>query len=44
MIAALESQMPAHSVPPSMIQTLEDLEDELVVLLDELNRDGETNA
>ena len=44
MIEALESQIPAHSVPVSMIQTLEDLEDELAVLMKELDQEGETNA
>jgi hypothetical protein len=28
-IAALKSQWPAHSVPPSLLQQLEDLEDTL---------------
>jgi len=28
-IADLEARLPAHSVPPSMIETLEELEEEL---------------
>jgi hypothetical protein len=31
-IAALKRQWPAHSVPPSLLQRLDDLEDELVLV------------
>jgi hypothetical protein len=43
-IEELESQLPAHSVPPSMIQTLEQLEDELAVEIKKLNQKGDSNA
>lgn len=34
LIADLKSRWPAHSVPPAMIQELDDLEDELAELRD----------
>jgi uncharacterized small protein (DUF1192 family) len=37
-IEQLRRQFPAHSIPPSMLQRLDDLEDELKRLLDERNR------
>jgi uncharacterized protein YydD (DUF2326 family) len=43
-IEELESQLPAHSMPPSMIQTLEQLEDELAVEIKKLNQEGDSNA
>jgi hypothetical protein len=38
-IAALEKQLPAHSIPPSMLQKLEELEEELQGLLDDESED-----
>ena len=37
-IAALKKQLPAHSIPPSMLQKLDDLEEELQELLDEVGK------
>ncbi len=34
-IAELKKQFPAHSIPPAMMQLLDDLEDELAELKDE---------
>lgn len=38
-IAKLKRQWPAHSVPPSMLQKLDDLEEELEHLRMELDED-----
>lgn len=38
-IAKLKRQWPAHSVPPSMLQKLDDLEDELELLWEEMDED-----
>ena len=35
-IADLKHQWPAHSVPPAMLQQLDELEDELEILLEEM--------
>jgi BMFP domain-containing protein YqiC len=39
-IAELEARLPKHSVPPAMLQELEELEDELAAL--EARRSGDT--
>lgn len=35
-IADLKHQWPAHSVPPAMLQRLDELEEELEILLEEI--------
>ena len=42
-IEELKSRWPAHSVPPAMLQQLEDLEEELEIELKKVNR-GTPNA
>jgi hypothetical protein len=36
-IADLKCQWPAHSVPPAMLQRLDDLEEELEILVEEMS-------
>ena len=38
-IAKLKRQWPAHSVPPSMLQKLDDLEEEFELLREEMDED-----
>jgi hypothetical protein len=40
-IAALESRWPAHSVPPSMLEQLEELEEELARELEKAAKEQE---
>lgn len=40
-IAALEARLPKHSVPPSMIIELEELEEELATLRARANRESD---
>ena len=35
-ISDLKNQWPAHSVPPAMLQRLDELEEELEILLEEM--------
>jgi polyhydroxyalkanoate synthesis regulator phasin len=41
-IADLRARLPRHSIPPAMLQELENLEEELEQLASELEEDGET--
>jgi polyhydroxyalkanoate synthesis regulator phasin len=46
-IADLERQWPAHSVPPAMLQRLDELEEELEILREEMEageKDAEENC
>jgi hypothetical protein len=40
-IAALEARLPKHSVPPTMITELEELEEELEVLRARVDRESD---
>jgi len=43
-ILDLKRQLPAHSIPPTMILELEELEDDLVAERKKLNKKGEDIA